>query len=329
MRACRLQKPPWSFGHGWRVGHAKKQPISRAPPWSRVCLAAAMAKNIVLISGGPGLFDTKDIEHDKSWANYVTPPLLKWDGGKAKLTGAGNEGLDVTWLIYKQAYLDRWDDDKDQGRTSAKTVIDKGFSSYVDMLEHRAADRGWRLFWFTSATNLWQRLWTFQEDIVRLWFWGHAKNNLWLTLGHDHDAAVMPDGDTVVKVSDIANATNRLRATVHDDPSVPTCRFVGCNTEAFATEWAKTYSARSEGVRGKVEFGGIHTSGGDPSLVKDAQIVIVDSSAAKSAGTTWASIDTETPDEQIAASDEADLDTNVYGAGPIVIDAGHGGTRAR
>jgi hypothetical protein len=167
----------------------------------------------------------------------------------------------------------------------------KGFSSYVDMLEHRAAERGWKLFWFDSATNLWERLWTFQGHIVRLWFWGHARNSLWLSLGHDDEDAVMPTGDAVVQSSDIAVAKNKLRAKVEDDPTTPTCRFVGCNTEEFATLWAKTYGARSEGVRGKVEFGGIHASGGDPSLVRDAKIVVIDSSGGTSEGTTWASLD--------------------------------------
>ena len=45
--------------------------------------------------------------------------------------------------------------------------------------------------------------------------------------------------------------------------------------------------------------------------------------------TTWATLDTDTPYEQYAANDEARPDTNAYGGGPIVIDAGHGGTSAR
>ena len=292
-----------------------------------------MAKNIVLISGGPGLFNTKDIEHDKSWANYVTPPILKWDSGKSKLTGKGNEALDVHWLVYKPAYEERWTDDDGKNRSSADETRKKGFSSYVDMIEGRAKERGWILHWFDSATNLWQRLWTFMEDIVRLWFWGHARDSLWFSLGHDDSTAVMPSGDAVLKVSDITDPKNKLRATIPDDPATPTCRFVGCNTEAFATAWAKTYSARSEGVRGKIEFSEIHKTGGDPALVKDAQIVIVDGTGATNGQTKWASLDTDATDDgtetEVAVDDDSRLDTTTYGGGAIVIDAGHGGTRAR
>jgi hypothetical protein len=42
-------------------------------------LAQATPTNLVLVSGGPGLYDDRDVEHDKSWANYVTPPLLLSD----------------------------------------------------------------------------------------------------------------------------------------------------------------------------------------------------------------------------------------------------------
>ena len=48
-------------------------------------------------------------------------------------------------------------------------------------------------------------------------------------------------------------------------------RFVGCNTAAFASEWSRVFGVAAEGVEGKVDFSGIHATGGDPTLVGTAR----------------------------------------------------------
>jgi len=232
-------------------------------------------RHFVLVSGGPGPFDTRDVEHDVSWANYVTPPLLMTDtAAKAAAFQAADE--QVWWFIYKPAYETRWTEDSaatDSRRVAeVKRVRDKGFASYVALLEARAKDRGWTLRWLDKADDLWTKLPTFRrKSISRLWYWGHARNDLWLSVGHSGSdgAAVAPSADAIIEVADIDAA---LAAKFQAGDRARVNRFVGCNTEAFAKAWASAYPVWAEGVQDKVDFQSIHSTGGEPCLVSAASV---------------------------------------------------------
>lgn len=228
-------------------------------------LSEATTRNFILVSGGPGLFDDRDDEHDKSWANYVTPPLLLSDGsGPNRRLGASDE--EIWWFIYKPAYVRRWEDDVKHRRKSVKEVRGKGFSSYVDLLEGRAKSRGWNLRWLEKADDLWSKLKTFSDPISRLWYWGHARDGLWLTLAHSSSAiAVAPDSQEIIAVEaikDNASLKRRFRA----GSSSRRHRFLGCNSDSFAKAWAKTFAVETEGFKGTILFDGIHATGGEPTL---------------------------------------------------------------
>ncbi len=247
-----------------RRRRGRETPADRPRPSRQRPQPRSRSTNLVLISGGPGLFDNRDIEHDQSWANYVTPPLLLTDT-RAKRTSFRGSATDVTWLIYQPAYQDRFADDEARGRQSAADVRRQGFASYTELLERRARDRSWRLRWFTSADDLWRRLDSFRDPIVRVVYWGHARNDLWLTLAHSSNSrAVMPtDPGAIVTVASIAGHAG-LRSRFGSGAAH---RFVGCNTARFADEWTRVFGVGSEGVEGKVDFAAIHRTGGEPSLV--------------------------------------------------------------
>ncbi|MGB7292646.1 MAG: S8 family serine peptidase [Thermodesulfobacteriota bacterium] len=231
---------------------------------------ALKKRNFVLISGGPGLFDDRDVEHDKSWANYVTPPLLLTDTEeKRKKFAQADE--DVWWFVYKPAYESRWGDDLKVRRKSTKKIKDEGFVSYIDKIEKRAKKRGWNLRWLNSADDLWKELKTFRKgSISRLWYWGHARDDLWLSLGHSSASeAVAPESHEIVLVSSI---DSKLRDRFQKGDPKRIHRFVGCNTSAFSRVWSKTFKVWSEGVEEKVDFAAIHETGGEPSLVGEAKI---------------------------------------------------------
>lgn len=230
----------------------------------------AKKRNFILISGGPGLYDDRDVEHDKSWANYVTPPLLLTDT-TAKRASFVESDEEVWWFIYKPAYVDRWNDDVAKKRSAAKVVKDKGFSSYVDLLEARAKSRGWKLRWLSSADDLWAKLKTFNDPISRVWYWGHARADLWLTLAHSSaSVAVAPDAAAIITTSSITSNSS-LKKRFQAGNSARVHRFVGCNTASFAQTWAATFGVWAEGFEGKVDFSAIHSTGGEPSLVGSAQ----------------------------------------------------------
>lgn len=249
-----------------------KQPLEVAMNSESEPLAGDLSErqkthNFILISGGPGLFDNRDIEHDKSWANYVTPPLLLAEKG-------GFAGADeaVWWLIYRPAYEARWQDDVRRKRQAVRDVRKRGFTSYVDLLEKRAQAHGWNLRWFTSATDLWRRLHSFRDPISRVYYWGHARDDLWLSLGRSgaDGAAVEPAAGAIVTRASLGEHA-RLRARFQAASNPRRSRFVGCNTATFARRWAGVFRTRTEGVEGKVDFSAIHQTGGEPSLVAGAR----------------------------------------------------------
>ncbi len=170
--------------------------------------------------------------------------------------------------LFRPAYLARWLDDVADGRGSVSDVRKRGFESYTALLEARARDRGWRLVWFESATDLWTRLASVGNPIERVWFWGHARDDLWLTLAHAADArAIRPPATAVVTTASIAGHAALLSSFGPVGRTVS----LGCNTAAFASEWSRVFGVAAEGVEGKVDFSGIHATGGDPTLVGTAR----------------------------------------------------------
>jgi hypothetical protein len=232
-------------------------------------------RNFVLISGGPGPYNTRDIEHDKSWANYVTPPLLMTDTAK-KLATFSAKDEEIWWFVYQPAYVTRWSDDA-RSKTAARQaevarVKKLGFSSYVELIKQRAKDRGWNLRWLAEADDLWDKLKTFSKgSISRVWYWGHASDDLWLSVAHDPstDVAIAPAAGEIITVSSIDPA---LKDRFQTGSLSRIHRFVGCNTEDFAKAWSKVYGVWSEGVVGKVNFSSIHSTGGEPCLSDSAGV---------------------------------------------------------
>jgi hypothetical protein len=230
------------------------------------------SRNFILISGGPGPFDDRDVEHDASWANYVTPPLL--------LPKFWQKDEDVFWFVYKPAYEKRWSEDKSSKhidrKKAVKDVKDKGFKSYVDMIAGRAKKKGWHLKWLSKGSDLWDKLKSFNDPISRVWYWGHARNDLWLTIDHDSSGtAIMPSSDAIIEISAIdTSIASKFQAG--DEKRMH--RFVGCNTKAFAEAWAKAYSVWAEGIEDKISFISLSKTGGEPCLVGTAKVFFFNTS---------------------------------------------------
>jgi N-acetyl-anhydromuramyl-L-alanine amidase AmpD len=253
--------------------------------------SGSLKQHIILLSGGPGPFDTRDVEHDASWANYVTAPLLLTSTSAGRKAFQSDEE-DVWWFIYRPAYEARWTDDVASShamrKKAVKEVRDKGFDSYVDMLEARAKDRKWQLRWLTAASELWTKLATFRKrSISRFHYWGHARDDLWLTITHASGSgtASSPDASAIVKSGDIDAA---LKNRFAKSSAARLHRFVGCNTDDFAAAWAKAYSVWTEGVEQKVNFVSLSRTGGEPCLVGSARAIIYAPGGTEDAGQTSA-----------------------------------------
>lgn len=222
-------------------------------------------RNLILISGGPGIFDGKDPAlHDTSWSNFIDCPLLL--SKNALLVPSSDE--QVWWFVFKKAYEDRWADDlkRPGGKNAVQNIKNKKMSSYVDLISSRAKEKSWSLSWLTNAANFWAKLDTFKDPISRVFYWGHARDDLWLGLTHlsNHEAA-SPPNEAIIQCSDIATH-NKLKPKFQKGAPTRLHRFVGCNTTAFAKEWAKIFEVYAEGVTNKVDFSTIFDTKGEPSL---------------------------------------------------------------
>jgi hypothetical protein len=254
----------------------------------------------LILSGGPGLYDKADKEHDAAWSSFVDPVLLKSvqvdaRTGKKKIVKFWADDEQVAWLIYKPAYEARWTDDVAAGRSGVSAVKKAGFSSYVDLLEGRAKERGWKLLWLANAHTLWTAMMSLPRDsISRVWFYGHARNDLWLTLEHSSGGvAVKPSSrDAILAAADVGSAfagfRNRFQAAPATFNAARAHRFVGCNTAAYAEAWAKAYGQWTEGFVGTVQFKSVHTSSDhEPSRTTGCTLKRYGPSGAEQSGEAW------------------------------------------
>ncbi len=231
-----------------------------------------MTRNFIMISGGPGDFVAEDPEHDRSWSNFVDCPLLL--AANNKLPVAGDE--EVWWFVYKPAFEARWTKDRTSAdperKAAAQKILDVGSNSYVDHMEKKASAKGWKLRWLLVNDDLWTKLNTFNDKISKVYFWGHAKDDLWLTLDHSGATAVQPPDAAVITAAAVASHTG-LQNKFQSGDATRVHRFIGCNTKAFAEKWSQTFKVHAEGVDGKVDFKTIFANHGEPSLSTGASRV--------------------------------------------------------
>jgi hypothetical protein len=178
----------------------------------------------------------------------------------------------VDWYIYKPAYDERWKDDAKSNRESARKIAGKGSSSYADFLGARAAEKGWKLKWMDDAADFWIGLKSTSDPISRVFYWGHAREDLWLSLDHQNHVACSPrEGDKAIIKSNSIKANIILKSKFQGGDRSRVHRFIGCNTMTFARAWARVFGVFAEGVTGKVNFETIFTSSvGEPSLSQGA-----------------------------------------------------------
>jgi hypothetical protein len=227
-------------------------------------------KRFLIISGGPGVYDSRDPAHDQAWSSYVDPPLLKsvrMQAGKRTIVKFWEADEQVVWLVYRPAYQARWTDDVARKRSEPAGLKKEGFKSYVDLLEKRAAARGWTLKWMDDAGDLWKVIRQLPKgSISRVWYYGHARDDLWLTLAHDAGGvAVQPESKALLEVATVARKTalaDRFAAAPSTHTAARTHRFVGCNTAAYAKAWAAAFGQWTEGFEGTIDFSTVHTTPG-------------------------------------------------------------------
>lgn len=222
-----------------------------------------MTNTFVIVSGGPGLYEKCDSDHhDTAWSNYADNILLLRLQNKLPI----QSGEEVWWLVYGPAYERRWTDDVKMKRKSVQEIKNKGSTSYKNHFEKRASQYGWKLKWLTKADDFWRELQNVRSPISRVWYFGHARSDLWLSLRHSKCLAIVPTSNEIIRVSQIdthSSLASKFQAGSSNYNENRSSRFYGCNTVAFAEKWAKVFKVYAEGADGKVNFENTHPNQGE------------------------------------------------------------------
>ena len=161
-----------------------------------------MPKHFIILIGGPGLFQSCDPKHDKTWKNYVVPVQV------AAVEDLYRRQADETvhWLVFEPPYRSRFTEDSDFSlsekieaffsdralhqvrKAAADEVIAKGAKSYLDRMRKFAATHGIQYHGLQTPGDFWTELAAFPNgSITRVWYSGHASPaGLFLSLTHDN-----------------------------------------------------------------------------------------------------------------------------------------------
>lgn len=236
-----------------------------------------MAKDVFLVlSGGPGIFNPRDEGHDESWDNFVTPLLLRSKLGTLPLDTTREE---LHWLVYEPAYMDRWYKDVNSSRElptqhgHTRTVLGRGFKDYLDLLKRRAREHGWIYEGLYLAEGFWKYLqWLGRRGrrVSQFWYYGHARDDLWLSVDHDQShETVAPGEEAIIQVAHIKTQANPF-SFVQRDKTRPHKLF-GCNTVAFAEAMAKHLKVYAEGCEDTLLYTSLWSDNGMLRLASGAK----------------------------------------------------------
>ena len=100
--------------------------------------AGARAAERIFVSGGPALlyFEKYKVSvHDKHWGNFIDVPVLRY----AQIKNTIAPGDQVTWLVYRPAYVRRGKEDN---------------ANYIAAIRAKAAQINANLVWFDDTCGL-------------------------------------------------------------------------------------------------------------------------------------------------------------------------------
>jgi hypothetical protein len=224
-------------------------------------------KAFVVWIGAPGVYHGDDPVHDQSWANYVTWIMMEAKDG---LLSPDEKHL---WVLYEPGYTARWADDRDfswwERNIHDNDLSDTRFratqnvlgGSYINHVRSKASEYSAAhgidisVLLASTAQGFWDVLLREVPNAMlsRVWFFGHARNSLWLSLNHTSAGiAVSPDSSAIISVASIA--TNAASVAPLFSSSSKPCKFYGCNTVEFAREWHTRFNVDAQGADGEIDF---------------------------------------------------------------------------
>jgi hypothetical protein len=235
-----------------------------ATPAGSAYSASTVKLNHIIWFGSPGAYDPMDKRHDQAWYNYLNPMLRIAEAGKLGIKPNDT----MHWCIYSTGYKKRWDADSKSDRQFIRDHVTKvknyGSKDYIDHVKRRAAEFSAKykcnikVKELATSKEFWEDLKTYpSKSVSSVWYFGHARHNLWLELEHDratHTPQLSENPNTnCIAFDDIKNNEDMLRKLLYN--SSISSKFYGCNTMKFADYWHSYVWGNAEGADGTMEFG--------------------------------------------------------------------------
>ncbi|MFV8756681.1 hypothetical protein ACNOYE_39560 [Nannocystaceae bacterium ST9] len=215
-------------------------------------IEVARRRVFLILIGGPGLYNSEDTEHDTVWYSYIQPIF-----SAIKTNNLGTDAEDVHICLVTPPYADRWADDVANERSVS---IVEGAKNYVDHVRIKCSgydksNKGYSVKYYQISTgaDFWAHLGSLPDaTVTRVWYFGHAKKDLWFRIRRWFGLTFSPSDDETVEISDIS--AHAAHASKFVKKSGLSSKFYGCNTVDFAQKWANTFGVTAEGARGRISF---------------------------------------------------------------------------
>ena len=231
-----------------------------------------MAKNFIVLIGGPILFNEWDPAHDKSWANYVT--LMQKAASQGQYQLGQNEI--VHWVVFEPSYRARWAEDSHVTRTEqveaffqdaelhytrlghAQSAANKGAANYVHRIKQIARGLNIQYHGIQNMLGFWNYLGSMPMwSITRVWYSGHAYQGGLMVAAAHRSGGFLSWTPTVaathlISVQDIGR--HSYLSSKFDRSTNTHSNFYGCTTAPFAQEWHNTFGVPTAGAAKKVNF---------------------------------------------------------------------------
>lgn len=244
-----------------------------------------MPDHFIVLIGGPGIYESCDPHHDKTWKNYIVPMQV----AAQKNLWQKQPGEIIHWFVYEPPYKNRWVDDSEitltewpaakvydtplhkTRKAAADAVIKKGASNYLHRIQQFATRHGIRYHGIKKKGDIWTELAKLPDGSVsRFWYSGHATDKyLFLGLAHDSNCKPIANAEDFIEIQNIDRHSHLV--SKFKSSTTMSSRFYGCQTRRFAQKWHEVFGVPTEGATNKITFSVISKTKGSLNILERIQ----------------------------------------------------------